>query len=274
MSLIRRLTGFVRLYLGLVALGAICLTWTPLALLLYPLLPARAGRLLGRWVISRGFRMYLGGLSLMGACRFDLDEVDALRGSGPMILAPNHPCLLDALMIVSRLPDVACVMKAALIRNVFMGAGARMARYIRNEPLIAMIRGAVDSLHAGQHLLLFPEGTRSVRTPVSQFQKSLALIACRARVPVQTLIIETDSGYLRKGWPLFRRPAMPIHFRVRLGRRFPPPDGDIARYTAELEAWFAAELAAPSLVPPAPAGAGPDALADPAIGKPVRSALP
>ncbi|HND99829.1 MAG TPA: hypothetical protein PLP98_15115, partial [Plasticicumulans sp.] len=105
-------------------------------------------------------------------------------------------------------------------------------------------------------------------------QKSLALIACRARVPVQTLIIETDSGYLRKGWPLFRRPAMPIHFRVRLGRRFPPPDGDIARYTAELEAWFAAELAAPSLVPPAPAGAGPDALADPAIGKPVRSALP
>lgn len=67
MSLMRRLAGFVRLYLGLVALGAICLTWTPLALLLYPLLPARAGRLLGRWVISHGFRMYLGGLSLMGA---------------------------------------------------------------------------------------------------------------------------------------------------------------------------------------------------------------
>lgn len=242
MRLLRLVSEYIRLYLGLGVLGAICLSWTPLALLAYPLLSPHAGRRLGCWGISTGFRIYLGFLTLTGACRFDLRALDGLAGQGPMILAPNHPCLLDALMIVSRLPDVACIMKAALIHNVFLGAGARLARYIRNEPILVMVRSAIASLRAGQQLLIFPEGTRSSTLPVGPFQKSLALIASRAGVPVQTLFIETDSAYLSKGWPLFRRPAMPIHYRVRLGRRFDPPS-DCERFTAELQAYFVAELA-------------------------------
>lgn len=258
MRSLQRLYEYTCLYLGLGVLGLICLTWTPFALLLHPLLPPRAGRALGRRVIMAGFRIYLGFLALTGACRFELRELDRLRGDGPLILAPNHPCLLDAVMVISRLPDVACIMKAALIRNVFLGAGARLARYIRNEPLIAMVRSAVENLADGQRLLLFPEGTRTRHAPVNPFQKSLALIAQRAGVPVQTIFIETDSAYLSKGWPLFRRPAMPIRYRVRLGRRFPPP-ADTARFTAELEAYFAAELdgAAPWLAPATPAAVTP-----------------
>jgi hypothetical protein len=51
------------------------------------------------------------------------------------------------------------------------------------------------------------------------------------------VFIETDSPYLSKGWPLFRRPSMPITYRIRLGCRFDPPER-AAAFTQELEAYF------------------------------------
>jgi hypothetical protein len=50
----------------------------------------------------------------------------------------------------------------------------------------------------------------------------MTLIAQLAKVPIQTVIIETDSPYLRKGWPLLRPPPAPVVVRVRLGPRFEP----------------------------------------------------
>jgi hypothetical protein len=68
------------------------------------------------------------------------------------------------------------------------------------------------------------------------------LISKHAAVPVQTLIIETDSPFLSKGWPLFKRPTLPVTYRVRLGTRFDPP-ADVAAFTAELDRYFRKELA-------------------------------
>ncbi|BAL24084.1 1-acyl-sn-glycerol-3-phosphate acyltransferase [Azoarcus sp. KH32C] len=238
----RKLREYAMLYLGLGYLGAICLAWTPLAVALYPLLPSGHGKRLGRFVINRGFRGYLRFLTGIGACRFDLSALDALRGQGPLILAPNHPCLLDAVMVISRLPDVACIMKAGLMDNVFLGAGARMARYIRNDSPLRMLGSATEDLAAGSFLLVFPEGTRTTRRPVNPLMASVGLISRRSKVPVQTIFIETESSYLCKGWPLFRKPEMPVTYRVRLGRRFDPP-AKVQPFMAELEAYFAAELA-------------------------------
>ena len=232
---------YLVLYLGLIWLGVVCLTWTPVALLVYPLLPVRWGRALGRYVIMLGFRLYLASLSLSRRCSFDLKALDALRDQPSLIIAPNHPCLLDAVMVISRLPNVACVLKANLMNNIFLGAGARLARYIRNDPLRRMVYEAMDDFHCGSHLLLFPEGTRTITCPVNPLKGSVALIAHHAGVPVQTVLIETDSAYLRKGWSLFRKPPMPIHYRLRLGRRFDPPQ-HIQHFMAELEHYFAHEL--------------------------------
>lgn len=236
--LLHRLWEYACLHLGLHFLGLICLSWTPLAVLLAPLLPARWGRPLGRYVIMAGFRLYLGFLGRLGACRFDLSALDGLRQQGPMILAPNHPCLLDAVMVISRLPNVACIMKASLMNNLFLGAGARLARYIRNDAALGMVKAAVAELQQGAQLLIFPEGTRTTAWPFNGCHGSLGLIATRAGVPVQTLIIETDSAYLSKGWPLFRRPAMPIHYRVRLGQRFLPGADKAPVLMANLDTWF------------------------------------
>jgi 1-acyl-sn-glycerol-3-phosphate acyltransferase len=241
---------FLVLYSGLALLGILCLAWAPVAITGYLLLPERQGRALGRYVIMAAFRFYLACLRLSRRCSFDLEALDALRDQPSLIIAPNHPCLLDAVMVISRLPNVACVIRTRLMNNVFLAAGARLARYIRSEPVRRMVRLAIRDFDSGSHLLLFPEGTRTTSCPVNPFKGSIGLIAHHAQVPVQTILIETDSLYLSKGWTLFRKPPMPIHYRVRLGRRFGPPQ-HTRPFMAELERYFAHELVEGSAFYPA-----------------------
>ena len=246
---------YLVIYLGVTWLGILCLAWTPFAIILSLLPPESAGRALGRYAIMVIFRLYLATLSLSRRFSFDLEALDALRDAPSVIIAPNHPSLLDAVMVISRLPNVACVLKAELMNNIFLGAGARLACYIRNEPVRHMIRSAVRDFDCSSHLLLFPEGTRTTSYPVNPLKGSISLIAVHAQTPVQTVLIETDSKYLGKGWGLFRKPPMPIHYRARLGRRFDPPQ-NARRFMVELEDYFAHEL----IPDPAfyPAGSLPD----------------
>lgn len=240
-DLLLSIYDYLVLYMGLAWLGLLCLGWTLITILLYPFLPRRYARRVGRFAIMAGFRIYLYSLTLSRRCSFDLTALDALQDEAPLIIAPNHPCLLDAVMVISRLPNVTCVMKAELMGNLFLGAGSRFASYIRNEPVRKMMKLAAEDLKNGSHLLIFPEGTRTMDGLIGPIKGCAGLIAQQAGVPVQTMLIETDSPYLSKGWPLFRKPVMPIHYRVRLGRRFDPPS-DNHRFITELEEYFAQEL--------------------------------
>jgi 1-acyl-sn-glycerol-3-phosphate acyltransferase len=232
---------YFALYSSLTLLGLICLTWSVFALPLYFILPRRIGTAVGRRGIMSGFRLYAWSLSITRTYRLDLRDIDSLRGGPALILAPNHPCLIDALLILTRHPDIVCVMKSALMRNVFLGSGSRLARYVRNDSSRQMVKESVAHLREGGVLLLFPEGTRTTREPINPLVGSVGLISKYAKVPVQTLVIETDSPFLSKGWPLFRRPTLPIIYRVRLGKRFDPPS-DVPAFTAELDHYYRQEL--------------------------------
>lgn len=241
MQLFRHLYAAARLRLALVVLGAGCLLWTVLALPLGLILPSRWGMWMGRWFATLSFRAYLWLLHIIGLGRFDIAALDALRGAGPLILAVNHPGLLDALMVLSRLPNVTCIFKASLMRNPLWGAGARLAGYIRNDLFLGAVNLAVEELHRGSQLLLFPEGTRSYPMPLGEFQVGTAYISYRSGIPIQTIIIEQDSQFLGKGWPWLKRPDMPMHFRIRLGKRFDPPTNPMV-FTQTLAEYFRSEI--------------------------------
>jgi len=230
------------LYLLLTCLGLLSLTWNLVSVLLYPLLSHQRGQRIGRWGISATYRLFWSLARASGMLKVDSSELDLLQDEpGGLIIAANHPSMLDALLIVARLPNGVCVMKAELMRNVFLGAGARLAHYIRNDSPRSMIRSAVANLRAGGRLVLFPEGTRTVRHPVNPFRPGVSLIAHLAQVPIQTVIIEAGSPYLSKGWPIWRTPVPPVRFRLRLGKRF-APQADHAALLQQLERYFTEEL--------------------------------
>ena len=232
-------------YAILAVFGLGCLTWNPLARMLLHALPRRVGLRVGQFVIRAGFRALLGLTRGAGLFRLDLAALDALRDETPLVIAPNHPSLLDAVLVISRLPRVVCIMKPSIWDNPFLGGGARLAGYIRNDAPHVVVRRAAQALAEGNQLLIFPEGTRTVREPVNAFRGGFAVMARKAGSPVQTVFIEGSSAFLRKGWPGFRRPAFPISYRAVPGRRFVATP-DTSAFVAELEAYYRRELGSPA----------------------------
>lgn len=237
----RRLVDSVLLYLVFTWFAVATLSWAVLALVARLVLPAAWRERIGTPLVMWCARVFLLGMRASGRVRFDLKALDALRDAGPLIIAPNHPSLIDAVLVISRLPDIVCITKAGLFDSVFLGIGMRLAGYVRNDPPLHTVKAARARLRAGKQLLVFPEGTRTIRQPVNPLKPGLALMARQARVPVQTIFIETSCDFLAKGRPLFALPPLPLVYRIRLGRRF-MPGSDIKAFTAELEAYFLGEL--------------------------------
>ena len=243
-STLLRPLAWVALQLHLLVLGVMSASWNLAALVLYPLLPRATGRRIGRAMIARGYAAFWRIADWTGMMKLDAAVLDVLRDESGLIVVANHPSMLDALMLVARLPRSACIMKASLVHNPMLGPGARLARYIRNDSAHGMIHTAVRDLADGGQLVMFPEGTRTTCAPINPFHASFTLIAKRAQAPIQTVLIDTDSPYLGKGWPLWRLPPLPIVFKVRMGRRF-QPQADHHALQREIEAWFAQSVHQP-----------------------------
>ena len=229
------------IYAFLLLFAVMSLLWSLVGAVGTWLVPARVRQRVGPRLVHHVARWYLGLLAMTGRVRFDLAALDALAAEGGLIIVPNHPSMLDAVMFISRLPRLVCIAKAELWDNPLLGGGMRMAGYIRNDAPIKLVKLAAARLRQGQQLLLFPEGTRTSRPPVSEFRSGFALMARMADVPVQTVFIETNSPFLGKGWSLLRRPEFPLLYRVRLGRRL-KVEGETKAFVAELEGYFRGEL--------------------------------
>ncbi len=229
-------------WIALAVLAGTGVVVTSLALIGAPFLPARLRVRIGQGILHHFFRRYFRVLSASGLFQFELDALTSLAGERPMVLVANHPALLDAMLVAARVPNMVGIMKADVRLSPIYAGAALLAGYARADRPIEMIHAMVKALSFGQHVLVFPESTRTVRRPVNPFKGNFALIAKQARVPVQTLIIETDSTYLSKGWSMFRKPPMPVRFNVRLGQRF-DAGADVKQFVHAIEAYFVAELA-------------------------------
>lgn len=238
----RLLYEYLVFYLGYLYFGTGCALGSAVSALLHPLLPEAFGTRLGRRMTGWHFRAFLALLQASRLVRLDLSCLDQLRGERSIIIAPNHPCLLDAVMIISRLPQTACIMKAAIWNSFFLGGGARLSGYIRNDSAVNMVRSSIRELRAGHQLLVFPEGTRTVGAPVNSFKGGFALMAKKSGAEVQTIFIETASPFLSKGWPPLKKPAFPLIYRARLGKRVRVGE-DVRTFLDDLEHYYRQELA-------------------------------
>lgn len=141
---------------------------------------------------------------------------------GGCVYIANHPTLIDAPILLSRLPDTICIFKPALMRNPVIGPPAILAGYVAGEPGVDLVRAIAEKISLGRSLLVFPEGTRTgAGQALGPFKPGFALIAIRARVAVQLMQIKTTPDLVTRGRPWWRPPSIqPSTVEITLGRRW------------------------------------------------------
>lgn len=248
MSLFSKLGTSLRFYVSLAVIGIIFLALDAGSFLLRHTLPeGPKRRKIGQAWLCFMARLAVRYLEAAGILECDLAELNTLKNVPNIILVANHPSRLDSLILASALPHLVCVTKASIWERPTLGSTLRTAGYIRHDSLLRLIGPASERLKEGNQLLLFPEGTRSrAGTEPSPMQPGFAAIAQRTRLPVQTLLIKTDSPYLSQGWPFLKQPPLPMRYQIQTGPHFPAPARDEVSGRALLEAvesWLKDHLA-------------------------------
>jgi 1-acyl-sn-glycerol-3-phosphate acyltransferase len=170
-------------------------------------------------VIQSAFRLYLFTLRSLQLIHIDIigaERLQALRGA---IIVANHPSLLDVVLLMSITPRAQCVVKYQLWDSFFLRSVVRGARYIRNDlDALSLVGSCVDELRAGNNLIIFPEGTRTVPGKPIRFRRGVANIATLAPANVQLVTITCSPSTLTKGEPWYRVPATKPRFALTVGQ--------------------------------------------------------
>jgi 1-acyl-sn-glycerol-3-phosphate acyltransferase len=222
---------------------AIGLMVSPICAMLSRCFGSRIPSSAGQRLIRGLFKGWLRSSCAMGIFEIEFPEAERLREIRGTVLAPNHPSLIDAVILLSVVPRTLCIMRANLIQSPFLGGAARLAGFVPNDKGPALIRQGMEKLEAGENLLIFPEGTRTRVHAINPFKNGFALIAKRTGAPVQTVFIEREGRYLSKGVSLFAPCQFPIRFRIHLGSVLHAGPGESAQQlSARLELYFRQRL--------------------------------
>jgi 1-acyl-sn-glycerol-3-phosphate acyltransferase len=196
------------------AIGGMVVSCLGLALLaVLPWEPARK-QALARRAIGFFFRMLVRFLTATGCMRLQIsgrEHLDASRGA--LVLA-NHPTYIDVVILLSLLPNANCVVKGALWRNPFYWGIVRAAGYIQNDSTDDALQQCRRALQAGEPLLLFPEGTRTVPGCSPRFQRGAAQIALRSQARMIPVLLSCDPATLTKDSPWWKAPERPFTYRI------------------------------------------------------------
>lgn len=176
--------------------------------------------------------------------KFTFEGFAEHKQNEPRLYVANHTGLLDAPMALPFLPDVVCVFKAKLKKNPFLSQVPGAIGFVANNEGHSLIRRLVIELEGGRSVLIFPEGTRTENPPMNDFKPGFAIIATKAQVPVQTLLIDNPTGFSGKSRSILRPPLnMPIRYHFRIGAEIKPHPKESAReFSDRVEAYFRAEL--------------------------------
>lgn len=149
--------------------------------------------------------------------------LENVNRSESYIFAANHSSLMDIPVLQSTIPvDFRIIYKKELEKVPIWGYGLKKSPYIgiiREDPREAMksVEEAIESIKAGDSVLIYPEGTRSPDGELQEFKRGAFMMASRSGKPIIPVAIvgsnkilpnkklELNSGKVRLvfGKPIF-----------------------------------------------------------------------
>jgi 1-acyl-sn-glycerol-3-phosphate acyltransferase len=166
------------------------------------------------------WRMFVAVMVGMRVIDFEVEGAELLQSESGTLVIANHPSLIDVVLIMSLMRRTQCVVKRGVWVNPFMRGVVRTTGYIPNlgDPE-KLLGDCVSALRAGNNLVLFPEGSRTVPGERVRMQRGFANIAIRANVPVRLVAVSCTPPTLMKGERWYQSPSTRPLFRVRVCER-------------------------------------------------------
>ena len=165
-----------------------------------------------RWV-ALCFQCFVGFMKNTGVLTWEVEGREHLEQPGILVVA-NHPTLIDIVFIIAMIPNASCIVKPSLYRNVFTRGPVSRAAYVASDEPEGLIEDCVKTLETGASLVIFPEGTRSVRGMPLKFRRGAAHVQRRAGCPVVLVRISSNPPTLAKHEKWYQIPATRPHFRL------------------------------------------------------------
>lgn len=192
-----------------------------LRLIVFPLIciavksPSRRTEV-AREVVHLAMLSFVWLMRTLGVLSVDVYGASKLRRSGLLLLA-NHPSLIDVVFLISLVRRPDCVVKAQLLRNAFTRGPVRMAGFLCNDSGAGLVDDAIASLHSGNNLIIFPEGTRTSRSGDLRLLRGAANVAIRGGIDVTPVVIRCRPSTLTKGEKWYHVPRRRVHFEIFVG---------------------------------------------------------
>lgn len=239
------------IYLGLVLFfGTGALAYNALCLLTQWLPASERRQQFSRRIMVWLLKTFIAAIEAGGVGRVRFQGVREAIPKGPSIIVANHTGLLDALFLLTELPDVVCIFKSSLRRSPFFCGVIRENDFIANDEGLDLLHAMSNALALGKTILVFPEGTRTEIPPLNEFKAGFALVARRADVRVRTIVIRNSCGLLAKGGGLLRRYATPFEYVFKPGQIFEVSEGEKAvHFCQRVESFFRHELSTDDFAP-------------------------
>ena len=203
-SLRDRLSSGWRAFRAGVAFGLFGLGALVLAFVCFPILrllrgTTREREIRAQYLVHLAFRLFAWLMEGLGLIRVSWIGAERLRQPGPYLVIANHPTLIDAVLLIARMPQADCVAKREVWNNPFLRGVVGPPGYIPNDQGEALVDACVKRLQEGGCLLLFPEGTRSPMGQLGRFRRGAARIALKSGCDIVPVVLTHDPPGQMKG---------------------------------------------------------------------------
>ncbi|MGH9595259.1 MAG: lysophospholipid acyltransferase family protein, partial [Edaphobacter sp.] len=166
----------------------------------YTLLVGDISRLyrVAMWITNAGVRA--------AGVKIKVDGYENIPAGRSCIFMCNHVSNLDPPVVLPLLPGRSSVLlKKELMSVPILGRAMRMAKFVpvsrghRRDSAQASVDAAADALRSGLHILVYPEGTRSLNGRLSNFKKGPFFLAKETKAPIIPIALSGTQKMMRKG---------------------------------------------------------------------------
>jgi 1-acyl-sn-glycerol-3-phosphate acyltransferase len=150
------------------------------------------------WITNAGVRA--------AGIKIEISGLENIPAGRSCIFMSNHVSNLDPPIVLPLLPGRSSVLlKKELMSIPILGKAMRLAKFVpvergsRRDAAQASVEAAADALRSGLHILVYPEGTRSLDGRLSTFKKGPFFLAQETQAPIVPIVISGTQTMMRKG---------------------------------------------------------------------------